>query len=453
MADKWGEYIDNSNDSSNKWDSYVEPTNNKNVNTIKTQDEIIGNRPSILKDAVNNPIDFKQHPFKRSLQDIGATFEVLEGVPSSIGLDLQEGKPQNIIPNIKKVFSGERPAQRGDILRTLGVPEPIAATIGFMSGLGTGVASSKSVISKMASMTKYLPDNVLANIGGKGASVAYKATGLKSLVDNYGKPAIARTLSILSQVPVEQVNDAIDNPQFLSRKFLNSEKEAVQSQYKKVINPLIDDSSKKVNFKNFDVSNLNFVSASGEPTKAWQSMRPSERNKMANWLSKLSSGEMSFNNADALKGQMDEALSSTYRREAKGIAVDYSNDFIRSTKQLRDSINNTIKVQYPEVGKVLDRYSKYKSGELLYKAFDVYHPHLWQTLIGGGIGMGNRGVGAAMIAGSIPKVQGLGIRGGGLVSEALGQSGAGIPEAMFEQYRQNALLQNGNQQVPIGVAQ
>ena len=83
------------------------------------------------------------------------------------------------------------------------------------------------------------------------------------------------------------------------------------------------------------------------------------------------------------------------------------------------------------------------SPDKVHKAFDIYHPHLWQTLIGGGIGVADKKAGALLIAGSVPKVQALGIQGVGLGREVARQSGAAAPEALFDQYRQNMLFNQG----------
>ena len=454
MPDEWDQYI--VKPQKDEWEQYVTaPEESSSINTavnespanmfqnflngqtIQDVNPMISQRPSILKDALVNPIDAKQHPFQRPLQDIAAGFEVLEGIPSSIALDIQSGKTKDIIPNIGKVLSGQRPAQRGDIMRAIGVPEPLAATIGLISGMAGGGGTSK--VSKLASISKLLPENIALSMLAKAGSVAAKVSGLKSLVQNYGKPAIARTLSILSQVPKEKVEQAINNPNFLSRRFLNQERESVQGAYKKVIQPLIEDSSKRIDLTGLDVNDLGLVNASGEPTKVWESMTRTEQAKVMRWTQKIFStkGDFSFNAVDGLKGQMDEALDSVYRKEAKGIPVDYSNDFIRVTRQLRDKVNGAVTKQYPKVGEVLNRYADYKSGELLYKSFEMYHPHLWQGLISAGITTTKPSIGLTIAASTIPKVQALGIRGSAFGNEILRQSGSAIPEAFFDQYRQS----------------
>ena len=77
-------------DTSNNTTSKTLPNSQTaSLSNPQNMDAIIAQRPSLLKNALQNPIDFSQHPFKRTLQDAGAGFEAMEGVPASIGLDLQ----------------------------------------------------------------------------------------------------------------------------------------------------------------------------------------------------------------------------------------------------------------------------------------------------------------------------------------------------------------------------
>jgi hypothetical protein len=95
-------------------------------------DQNISNRPSAIADLIKNPTTM-QHPLGAVLRTLGGAQELYQGVPASIGLDLQAGKLQDILPNLMKVISGQRPAQYGDVFRGANVPEPISAGLGLAS--------------------------------------------------------------------------------------------------------------------------------------------------------------------------------------------------------------------------------------------------------------------------------------------------------------------------------
>ena len=98
----------------------------------QTLDQQIASRPSAINDLVKNPTTM-QHPLGALLRTVGGASELYQSVPASIALDLQAGKPQDILPNLVKVATGERPAQYGDVFRGAGVPEPLAAAGGLYS--------------------------------------------------------------------------------------------------------------------------------------------------------------------------------------------------------------------------------------------------------------------------------------------------------------------------------
>lgn len=91
-------------------------------------------RPSVMADLIQNPPTM-QHPLGAVLRTMAGAAELGEGIPASIALDLQAGKPQDILSNLVKVGTGQRPAQYGDVFRESGVPEPLAAGGGLLTDL------------------------------------------------------------------------------------------------------------------------------------------------------------------------------------------------------------------------------------------------------------------------------------------------------------------------------
>ncbi len=113
----------------------------------------IAERPSPLE-AIKKEIRFQQeHPIRTLLTPISAPLAGakalavpigrLESVLASAGLGIQERQPiTEVMSDIWKSVKGERRAQLGDIIRTTGAPEPIAALIGMLGLTGTLKATS-----------------------------------------------------------------------------------------------------------------------------------------------------------------------------------------------------------------------------------------------------------------------------------------------------------------------
>lgn len=402
---------------------------------------VIANRPSMLKYAMQNPINFQQHPFKRALQDAGAGFEVMEGIPAAAGLALQQGKPQNILPNIGGVLQGNYPAQRGDIMRAIGTPEPLAATVGLMSGMTPGSTPTNSLVGKTAGLANLLPENMAVNAIGKGIGNVSNTIGLTNLINTVGKPALAKVLSVFSQVPQQHVEKALSNPEILSNKWLANENNIVSNQYQKVVQPLIEDSSKTININPVKdiATDVGLLTKDGEFTRGFRKMTSVEQNKVLDWENQLSrGGDKSFNDVDGMIGEMDSALKKTYTQTDKGAVANFSNDGQRIINQMRTKLAAIRNSQYPEAGTVLDRYSNFKNAQNVYNSYNKYLPHLLQGLISGGVGMfHNAPLTAAMLINSVPKAQAGLIRSGAFATEMAKGIGAAGPEAAFNLWRMN----------------
>lgn len=99
-----------------------------------TINDQISKRPSAIADLTKNPTSM-EHPLGALLRTIGGASELYQGIPASIALDLQAGKPQDILGNLGKVVTGQRPAQYGDVFKGAGVPEPLAAAGGLAADI------------------------------------------------------------------------------------------------------------------------------------------------------------------------------------------------------------------------------------------------------------------------------------------------------------------------------
>lgn len=175
----------------------------------KTQDEKISQRPSAIKDLINNPTTMK-HPLGALLRTLGGAAELYQGVPASVAMDLQAGKPQDILSNLTKVATGQRPAQYGDVFQGAGIPKPLAATAGLYTDivLAPGGAESLVGLKNLGVLTKNaikeIPSGVKKVLNWENSiQQANKAKGaLDALERNYGS-AYQVALDPVKSIPVD----------------------------------------------------------------------------------------------------------------------------------------------------------------------------------------------------------------------------------------------------------
>ena len=86
------------------------------IGSYSPQKTALENRPSAMADLIKNPTTM-EHPVGSALRTLGGAAELYQGVPASIALDLQAGKPEDIMGNLGKVVTGQRPAEYGDVFR------------------------------------------------------------------------------------------------------------------------------------------------------------------------------------------------------------------------------------------------------------------------------------------------------------------------------------------------
>jgi len=138
--DKWAKYaVKKSQEDQNPIGL---PKYNQTMKTIEerpsTIQEIRNDAPKNIGDMAITVANRITKPFGSTARDVqrtvGAGFEIAEGIPSSVGLNLQKGNVKDIPSDIGKVVKGDMPAQAGDIIRTTGFGgkynEAISATVG-----------------------------------------------------------------------------------------------------------------------------------------------------------------------------------------------------------------------------------------------------------------------------------------------------------------------------------
>lgn len=402
---------------------------------LSAGEKAIAERKSYVKDLRDNP--------PKSIKDIGvmrglsAVSEVAEGIPANIGLALQRGTPQDIPKDIGALMQGNRPAQRGDIFREIGVPEGAAATLGLMSG---GTMNPSSAIGKTFGNIGKLtsPDAALFSSAGKAIS---RIAQVKTIADKVGKPVVAKFLSVLSRVPENSVTEALDNPKYLSRGWVNKELSIVKSLYKKTIDPLINNSKNRVDTKSLSniAQETGLLTSDGAWSKSFSTMNGLEKRKILAWEKQLSSGDLSFNEVDSILGQIDDSLARVYKAGREGKAFDFSDDFMRTARKFRTLIGNTRDAQYPEAAKVIKRYGAAKTADTVNKNFDKWLPSLMPALtVGAGVGIfgvKDPAIYGAATLGAIPKIQSYGIRGVDIGMRNIARSGSMIPNAIVNQER------------------
>lgn len=382
---------------------------------LEKTEALMSNRNNMIRDLIKDPSTlerFKKHPVGTSLRTIGGAFDYLEGVPSSIAIDLQKGKPKDILSNLMKVATGERVPQRGDILRNIGTDELLASSAGLLAG---GVK-----ISPETALGKMIFNNPVVDKFTK-------------VIATHGADALAKAVSVVGGIPKEKALQAIKNPNFLDKNWIAKKLGIAQKQYKAVVQPIIDDNTNRVNtssLKNIS-EDIGVIQKNGDFTKSFESMNAREQRFFLKIENKIHGNNLSFNDVDSLIGQIDESLSAVYKSKDAGKAVDYSDDFVRNITKMRNSLNDLRKRQYPQIAQVLDDYQTVKTAKNVYSHFDRWLPHFLPAitanagaaLVGG---VHNPAIFGVATLGAIPKLQAGAIKLGSQASITDGMIGKNL---------------------------
>ncbi len=130
--------------------------------SLLPSEQRIADRPSAIADLAKDPTTlgrFKKHPLGTTLRTLGGANEYFQGVPSSIGLDVQRGDYSKIPENIMKVVTGKRPAQFGDVYKGAGLPNWAANTVGLATDVVLapgGAFATKQAVSKSTDPIKQI---------------------------------------------------------------------------------------------------------------------------------------------------------------------------------------------------------------------------------------------------------------------------------------------------------
>lgn len=333
-------------------------------------ENLISKRPSSIDVSKPiNPIDLtifgKGFGIPESGRALAGGMEVAEGIPADIGIGLQnavatKGASIGRIPSdIWKTLKGERPAELGDVFRGAGVPEPLAATGGFL-----------------ASASKFTPTGAVGEKVAQGVGKAIEP--VVKPIGNAIKSGTANVMSHLSGVPNASVREALDNPKVLSGKYIKNEVKAAGQDMERNVKPLVNDPNAVVQTTP-EISNLgqklNLYTPQGQSTKVLSTMSETEKNLIGDWLKRADngSGKIDFNDADKIVGEIDSELQAYYKAKKLGQVVK-NTQFDRVAKEIRAVVNNARKSQFPEAGKAIDRYAGAMRGQDANRAFSKFLP-------------------------------------------------------------------------------
>lgn len=341
------------------------------LENIPKTEETISQRPSMVADLIQDPTTFqrfKEHPLGTALRTLMGGAEMVEGTTADIALGLQKGKPQEILPNIAKTLRGEKPAQLGDVFRGIGLPEPMSATLGLLASGG-----------------KYMPTELFSGGVMKGAS---KITQLPKLLKTFGQPVITKSLSVLSGIPENDVVKAVNNPNILSKRWLNKEKIIVDDMYNNVIQPAIRNLKNKVKTSIPEVEKTLKeiqLDVNSQPTRLATTMKTMELDNVQKWIGKLNGRELTLNETDALIGEMDLGLQKFYKAKEKAKLEPITKTYEMLTLKLRNALKSARDKTFPELADKFQKYSDFKNAERIYEGFDRWQPKLLNMALAGTI--------------------------------------------------------------------
>lgn len=396
------------------------------LENIPITEEKISQRPSMLGELIKDPTTlsrFLKHPVGTSLRTAGGALELAEAIPADIGLALQAGKPGRIPSDIGKTLTGQRPAELGDVFRGVGTPEVLASTFGLL-----------------ASGAKGMPSELVSGGLVKGAS---KLTQLPKLVGSFGKPFISKSLSILSGIQEDDIVKAIDNPNFLNKGWLKSERNVVSDMYKNEITPNIQNLQNKVKTIIPEVKNTLEdikLTLNNQPTRLSSTMKPGELDDVERWIDKLKKPQMTLNETDSIIGEMDLGLQKYYKGRDVGKLEPITKTYELLTLKLRNALKSARDISFPELAPKFERYSQLQNAERIYSNFDKWHPKLLNMALAGTIagplgqafGIPWATVSSLTMGSTVPKLQAGAIRAGSQIAKEVGKSAA-VPLLSFKQ--------------------
>lgn len=416
-----------------KYPQYGNLTKSKEpIDNTSNVENLIHNRPSEID--VNNPINpvnltplggSKMIP--ESLRALSGGMEVAEGVPADIGLGLQRaretgGKSIIQIPSdIWKTLKGERPAQFGDIYRGAGAPESVASTGGFLTA-----------------MSPITPTGAFGELAAKGV-MDYIKPSVKP-IGNAIKSGTAEVMSHMSGVPKQNVMTALDNPKVISGRYVKNQVEKAGQAMEKNVKPLVNDPNAMVTATPQITGlsqKLNLYTPSGESTRILSSMSEPEKKMIGDWLQRADNGkgEINFNEADKIVGEIDSELQAYYK--AKKMGQIYKNtQFDRVAKEIRDAVNEARKSQFPEAGKAIDSYSEAMRGQDANRSFSRIAPRgsfanmATRGALELALGIANPAAAVGLGAAQSPFLQGKAIQAGAMLGGTLSN-----PSLMAQTFR------------------
>lgn len=418
--------------------------------TDKTEKEI-SSRPSAIASLLKDPVTMQslmQHPFKTPLRAISGAWEGLEGVPSDIMLNSMKMSPllnaltggslpnpnlQKMASDIGKTMSGQRPAEIGDVLTSVGTPKPIAAIGGLLatSLIGTPTAAlGELTMGPVVKTAKYLGE----------------------LAKKTSMPAVTKIIKFMSGIPEKHTEFAINNPDLLQAKKLEAFRKECSALMEDHVLPLENDRNVKVDLKptHEELKNLCLQTGAGDLTTQAAKLTDKEQifihDKILTELQGYTgNNQPTFSRVRYLLARMDDVLSSTYKQRMKGVDA-VSDSFQKIVGKIRHALRSSINQEnFPEADKALTQWSKYETAKNVAKSFSNMNPSFLKSLpirLAAVIALGVKSPVAGLMA--LPLTMPLVYKG--MIGGAdLGQKAISEPTVTLEMLKKMGLGEQGQQ--------
>lgn len=278
------------------------------LNRFANADNRIAARPSGIQDLVRNPPTM-QHPLGAALRTLGAAGQLYQGVPASIALDLQRGRPQDIMGNLGKTVTGQRVPQYGDVFKGANNNEQ-----SLRGALGRGMAKAAPVVG-LATDIALSPGGAESMAAvGKGAINLGKGTieNIKNIPDNFFRGGLTKPEAIRIEQQYGGSNGSLVET---VKGKLNEQINKAQDSYKKAINGFKGNAINSQEFYQTIQKGLRdkgWVDLQGNPTARFQSGLDPVVDKLTNLYLDLRNAPTSA--GKRITGQiMSKEDFSTYR--------------------------------------------------------------------------------------------------------------------------------------------
>lgn len=281
---------------------------------------------------------------------MGGAAQSLESPIANVAMALQRGKMPSVRQDVIGGVTGERQGQLGDVMRSVGVPEPIAAATGMLGTMGlTNLATAGRLGGAVQKATGEIAKKAAPIIKGSAEKSYAKALGISTKTEKeLGEKVLPR---VLEEKPLVLTREgwkrAAERKLRISDEALESGYEALGDEPKIAVSPILDKIAQKT--ESLKVNNV----------------LPPENERLAKELNKIGSSIIDIAKTDEAPLQAIRQYRGILDAAVKASKKVYPTTMGNIKKEAQrigaNIIRSEIAKQNPSIGKLNANFSFFKS--------------------------------------------------------------------------------------------